>query len=137
MTISRKERHERNNAVIAQLRANGGQDPERTLLILTTTGRKTGKPFTTPLAYQQDGDRLLVFASKAGAPEHPDWYNNLVANPEVTVEALGETYQARATTLQGEERDRYYAKQAEASPAFGDYQKRTTRIIPVVALERI
>jgi deazaflavin-dependent oxidoreductase (nitroreductase family) len=137
MTNDREARHARNATVIDQLRANGGRDPERTLLILTTTGRKSGRPFTTPLAYQRDGDRVLVFASKAGAPEHPDWYLNLVANPEVTVEVLGETYQARATTLKGEERDRYYAKQAADSPVFGDYEKRTTRVIPVVALDRV
>jgi len=137
MTMSREERHARNGPVMEQLRANGGRDPERTLLILTTKGAKTGNPFSTPLAYQQDGDRYLVFASAAGAPKHPDWYRNLVANPEVTVEVLGETFQARATTLEGEERDHFYAKQAEASPAFGDYEKRTTRVIPVVALERI
>ena len=135
--VTRDERHARNQAVIDELRANGGKDPERTLLILTTTGARSGKPFTTPLAYQRDGDRLLVFASKAGDPKHPDWYHNLVANPEVTVEVLGETFQARATTLVGEERDRFYAKQVADSPVFGDYEKKTTRVIPVVALERI
>jgi deazaflavin-dependent oxidoreductase (nitroreductase family) len=135
--VSRDERHERNRQVIEQLRANGGNDPTRTLLVLTTKGAKSGKPFTTPLAYQRDGDRFLIFASKGGADTHPDWYHNLVANPEVTVEAAGETFQARATTLQGEERDRFYAKQAGDSPVFGDYEKNTTRVIPVVALERI
>ena len=135
--VTTNEQHERNRNVIEQLRANGGNDPARTLLVLTTTGAKSGKPFTTPLAYQRDGDRLLVFASKGGAPRHPDWYHNLVANPEVTVEAAGETFKARATTLHGEERDRYYATQAADSPVFGDYERKTTRIIPVVALERI
>jgi deazaflavin-dependent oxidoreductase (nitroreductase family) len=135
--VNRDERHTRNQAVIDQLRANGGKNETMTLLILTTTGAKSGKPFTTPLAYLRDGDRLLVFASKGGDPKHPDWYLNLVANPEVTVEADGETFKARATSLQGEERDRLYAKQVEASPVFGDYEKKTTRVIPVVALERI
>lgn len=135
--VNRDERHARNQAVIDQLRANGGKHDTMTLLILTTTGAKSGKPFTTPLAYQRDGDRLLVFASKAGDPRHPDWYVNLVANPEVTVEADGETFEARATTLVGEERDRFYAKQVAESPVFGDYEKRTTRVIPVVALTRI
>ncbi|MGE0058059.1 MAG: nitroreductase/quinone reductase family protein [Dehalococcoidia bacterium] len=135
--VSRDERHARNQTVIDQLRANGGKHDTMTLLILTTTGAKSGTPFTTPLAYQRDGDRLLVFASNAGGPKHPDWYHNLVANPEVTVEVLGETFQALATTLVGDERDRFYAKQAADSPVFGDYEKRTTRVIPVVALERI
>lgn len=135
--VNRDERHARNQAVIDQLRANGGRHDTMTLLILTTTGAKSGKPFTTPLAYQRDGDRLLVFASKGGDPKHPDWYVNLVANPEVTVEVNGETFKARATTLIGEERDRFYAKQVEASPVFGDYEKKTTRVIPVVALEPI
>jgi deazaflavin-dependent oxidoreductase (nitroreductase family) len=135
--VTRDERHARNQAVIDEMRANGGKREGMTLLILTTTGAKSGKPFTTPLAYQRDGDRLLVFASKGGDPKHPDWYLNLVANPEVTVEVLGETYQARATSLSGEERDRFYAKQVADSPVFGDYEKKTTRIIPVVALERI
>jgi deazaflavin-dependent oxidoreductase (nitroreductase family) len=135
--VNRDERHTRNQAVIDQLRANGGKNETMTLLILTTTGAKSGKPFTTPLAYLRDGDRLLVFASKGGDPKHPDWYLNLVANPEVTVEADGETFKARATSLQGEERDRLYAKQVAASPVFGDYEKKTTRVIPVVALERI
>lgn len=135
--VTREERHARNAAVIDNLRANGGKHESMTLLILTTTGRKSGKPFTTPLAYQRDGERLLIFASNAGGPRHPDWYHNLLANPEVTIEVNGETYRARAITLQGEERDRFYAKQAEASPVFAEYQTRTTRIIPVVALQRI
>jgi deazaflavin-dependent oxidoreductase (nitroreductase family) len=135
--VSRDERHARNQQVIDELRANGGRDTERTLLILTTTGAKCGRSFSTPLAYQRDGERLLIFASKGGDPRHPDWYHNLVANPEVTVEANGETFKARATTLHGEERDRFYAKQAADSPVFGDYEKKTTRVIPVVALERI
>jgi len=129
--------HERNQEVIDGLRANAGKHPTMTLLILTTTGAKSGRPFTTPLAYQRDGERLLIFASKAGAPRHPDWYYNLIANPEVTVEVNSETFTARATPLQGEERDRFYAKQAAASPVFGDYEKRTSRLIPVIALERV
>jgi deazaflavin-dependent oxidoreductase (nitroreductase family) len=129
--------NERNQAVIDQLRANAGKHETMTLLILTTKGAKTGRPFTVPVAYQRDGDRVLVFASKGGAPTHPDWYLNLVANPEVTLEVNGETYQAGATTLHGDERDRFYKKQAEASPVFGEYEKKTTRKIPVVAFERI
>ncbi len=129
---------ERNQAVIDYFRANSGQNNrDMTLLLLTTKGAKSGKPYTTPVAYQRDGDRLLIFASKGGAPVNPDWYVNLVKNPEVTVEVGAEKYQAKAAPLKGEERDRFYAKQAEASPVFGDYEKKTTRVIPVVALERI
>src|SRR3954447_27043938 len=97
--VSNSERNQRNQAVIDELRAAGGQHPTMTLLILTTTGRKSGRPIVNPLAYQRDGDRVLIFASKGGADDHPDWYLNLVANPEVTVEVEGETYRARAKIL--------------------------------------
>ena len=86
--------------------------------------------------YLPDGDRLLVFASKGGAPGNPDWYYNLLAHPQVTVEVGSEKYEATATVLTGEERDRLYAKQARLYPQFADYQTKTTRIIPVIALER-
>jgi deazaflavin-dependent oxidoreductase (nitroreductase family) len=86
--------------------------------------------------YLRDGDRLLVFASKGGAPTNPDWYYNLLAHPEVTVEVGPETYAATATVLSGEERDRLFAKQAGLYPQFGEYQAKTTRQIPVIALER-
>src|SRR6266571_4545876 len=88
------------------------------------------------MADRNDCNRQLVFASKGGAPTHPDWYHNLVAHPQVTVEVGTETYDATATVLTGEERDRLYARQAELYPQFGEYQKRTTRKIPVIALER-
>ena len=84
-----------------------------------------------------DGDRLLVFASKAGAPTNPDWYHNLVANPTATVDVGDESFTVKATVLTGAERDRLYAKQAELYPGFAEYQEKTTRTIPVVALERI
>jgi deazaflavin-dependent oxidoreductase (nitroreductase family) len=86
--------------------------------------------------YLRDGDRLLIFATKAGAPTNPHWYHNLLAHPEVTIEVGPETNQAIATQVTGEERDRLYAKQAELYPQFADYEKRTTRKIPVIALER-
>jgi deazaflavin-dependent oxidoreductase (nitroreductase family) len=105
-------------------------------VLLTSVGAKSGNPFTTPVMYVADGDRLLVFASKAGAPTHPDWYHNLVAHPRVTVEVGTENYEANAEVLVGEERDRLYAQQAERSPIFGEYQAKTTRVIPVVALTR-
>src|SRR5712692_11409649 len=106
------------------------------ILLLHTTGAKTGAERVNPLVYHADGDRLVVFASKGGAPTNPDWYHNLVAHPRVTVEVGTETYEATATPLTGEERDRLYAKQASLYPQFGEYQARATRKIPVIALER-
>ncbi len=84
-----------------------------------------------------DGDRRVIIASKGGAPHHPHWYLNLVANPEVTVEVPGETYRARAVVAEGDERERLYRQQAELMPNFAEYQKATDREIPVVILERI
>ena len=134
------DRIERNRRVVEEFRANGGKVggmwEGRPLLLLTTTGAKSRKQHTTPTMYLPDGNRLLVFASKGGAPTHPDWYRNLVAHPEATVEVGPETYQANATVLTGEVRDRLYAKQAELYPQFGEYQAKTTRQIPVIALER-
>jgi deazaflavin-dependent oxidoreductase (nitroreductase family) len=130
-----------NRAVIDEFRANGGkvggQFAGAPLLILTTTGAKSGKQRTHPLVYLPDGDRLIVFASKGGAPTSPDWYHNLVANPTATVELGNETFDVKATVLTGEERDRIFAKQAEHMPGFAEYQAKTTRTIPVVVLERI
>ena len=129
-----------NDDVISEFRANagkvGGRWEGRDLLLLTTTGRKSGREHTTPMVYSRDGDRLLVYASKGGAPDHPDWYKNLAANPHVTVEVGPETFEATATPLEGEERDRLFAEQAERWPQFGEYQERTERVIPVVALTR-
>ena len=133
------DRNDWNRRTIEEFRANGGKVggiwEGRPLLLLTTTGARRGHRHTTPTIYLRDGDRLLVFASKGGAPTHPDWYHNLLAHPEVTVEVGPETYKATATVLTGEERDRLYAKQAELYPQFADYQKRTSRKIPVIALE--
>lgn len=134
------DRSDWNRQIIEEFRANGGKVggvwEGRRLLLLTTTGAKSGQRRTNPLAYLPDGDRLLIFASKAGMPTNPDWYHNLVAHPDVTVEVGAETYEATATVLMGEERDRLYAKQAQASPAFAEYQAKTTRVIPVIALTR-
>jgi deazaflavin-dependent oxidoreductase (nitroreductase family) len=128
-----------NRQTIEAFRANGGKVggmwEGRPLLLLTTTGAKSGQRRTTPTMYLRDGDRLLIFASKSGAPTHPAWYHNLVAHPQVTVEVGSETYEATATILTGEERDRLYARQAELYPQFGEYQANTTRKIPVIALE--
>jgi len=130
-----------NRQTIEAFRSNGGKVggmwEGRPLLLLTTTGAKSGQRRTTPTMYLRDGDRLLVFASKGGAPTHPDWYHNLVAHPQVTVEVGSETYEATATVLKGEERDRLYARQAELYPQFGEYQTKTDREIPVIALVRL
>jgi len=128
-----------NQAVIEQFRANGGkvQGPNH-LLLLTTTGAKSGQPRTMPLAYSTDGDRLVILASKGGAPTNPDWYYNLLANPVVTVELGTETFQARATAVtDAQERERLYAQHAKLMPGFAEYQQKTTREIPVILLERI
>lgn len=134
------DRSDWNRQIIEEFRANqgkvGGVWEGRRLLLLTTTGAKSGQRRTNPLAYLPDGERLLIFASKAGMPTNPDWYHNLVAHPDVTVEVGAEKYEATATVVTGEERDRLYAKQAEVSPAFADYQAKTPRIIPVIALSR-
>lgn len=130
-----------NQSIINEFRTNvgkvGGPFAGRRLLLLTTMGAKTGRKLTSPLMYNTDGDRVLIFASKGGAPSNPAWYHNLLANPQVTVELGGETFQATATPVTGEERDRLYKKQAEDVPQFATYQENTTRRIPVIALERI
>jgi deazaflavin-dependent oxidoreductase (nitroreductase family) len=128
-----------NEEVIAEFRANGGRVgghwEGRDLLLLTTFGRRTGRTYTTPVVYTREGDRLLIYASQGGSPMHPDWYLNLAENPRVVVEVGAERYDALATPLRGEERDREFAAQAERNPAFGRYQEQTDRVIPVVALE--
>ena len=133
--------NEFNQKVIAEFRANGGKvGPPfegAPMLLLTTTGAKSGQQRTTPLVHTMDGDRLVVIASKAGAPNHPAWYHNLVANPTVTVEKGTERFQARARVAGDEERDRLYAAQARLMPNFAEYQQKTTRRIPVVVLERV
>jgi deazaflavin-dependent oxidoreductase (nitroreductase family) len=125
--------------IIEEFRANGGRVGGRfegaPLALLTTVGARTGRRRTTPVAYLRDGDRVIVFATNAGAPAHPAWYHNLVAHPEVTVEIGTETHTATARPLEGEERDRLYARQAGLSPAFAAYEAATERVIPVIALE--
>jgi deazaflavin-dependent oxidoreductase (nitroreductase family) len=128
-----------NQQVIDEFRANkgrvGGWFEGARLLLLTTTGARTGRPHTTPVGYLPDGaDRVLVIASAAGAPKHPAWYHNLLANPLVTVESGAFTYEARAVVLTGEERDRAFARAVEADPGWAAYQAKTDRVIPVVAL---
>lgn len=129
-----------NSAIIDEFRANegrvGGMFQGMPMVLLTTTGARTGLPRTSPLAYLRDGDRLLVFGSKGGADVHPQWYGNLLADPKVTVEVGDERFTATATPLAGEERDRLWQAQVTANPAFGAYEQKTTRVIPVIALER-
>ena len=122
-----------NRKVIEEYRANKGAGG-RPLLLLTTTGARTGEPRTTPMMYVRDGDRLLVIASNAGAPKHPDWYRNVVANPEVTVEVDTEKFEATAEGPSGAERDRLFAGIVEKYPFFADHQAGVTRTIPVVVL---
>ncbi|HEY9524581.1 MAG TPA: nitroreductase family deazaflavin-dependent oxidoreductase [Thermopolyspora sp.] len=108
-----------------------------TALLLTTTGRRSGREYTNPLIYREhDGDYIVV-ASKAGAPVHPDWYLNLVANPEVTVQVRGDRFKARARTASPEERRELWAVMTRTWPDYDEYQKKTDREIPVVVLERI
>ena len=107
-----------------------------TILLLTTTGRKTGEPRTTPLIYAQDGDRYVIVASKGGAPEHPGWYENLQKTPEVELQVLDEVFPARARTAAGEERVQLWRKANEVWPHYAEYQQKTDREIPVVVLER-
>ena len=130
-----------NQGVIKEFRANqgkvGGQMAGMPVMLLTMTGAKTGRTLTRPLVYSRDGDRIVIIASFAGAPHNPPWYHNLVANPVATVELGADKFQVRATVTSGEERQRLFDRQAEQMAIFKDYQKKTTRQIPVLALTRI
>ena len=130
-----------NRRLVEEFRANngkvGGPFADRPLMVLTTIGAKSGLPRTIPLVYTRDGDRLVIIASKGGAPTNPDWYHNLVANPTATVELPGETFQVTAAIAQGTARDRLFGQQAAQMPGFADYQRNTTRRIPVIVLERL
>ncbi len=129
-----------NEQIIDEFRANGGvvggPIAGASMVLLTTTGAKSGQPRTMPLVYFADGDRMLIVASKAGAPTNPDWYYNLVANPDVTLEIGTEKFPARATVVGEPERTQLFERIAASNPGFGEYQKKTTRTIPVIALER-
>ncbi|WP_322762227.1 nitroreductase family deazaflavin-dependent oxidoreductase [Frankia sp. Cr2] len=129
-----------NERIIEEFRASGGkvggQFEGAPLLLLTTTGAKSGRAQTSPVMYLRDGDRVVVFASYAGNPRNPSWYHNLVAHPRVVVELGEETFPAIATVTGGAERDALFARQAALYPGFNEYQEKTSRVIPVVALER-
>jgi deazaflavin-dependent oxidoreductase (nitroreductase family) len=130
-----------NKAIIEEFRANGGkvggQFAGMPLLLLHTTGAKSQQPRINPMAYTTDGDRYVVIASKGGAPSNPDWYYNLVANPLVTVEVGMEQFHARAMIPAEPERTRLYDQMAAARPNFAEYQRKTTRSIPVIVLTRM
>lgn len=131
-----------NQALINDLRANQGRassGPFRggDVLILTTTGAKSGEARENPLAFSRDNGNYVVVASKGGAPTNPAWYHNLRANPIVKVEALGETFGARARVIDGEQDyERLYREHARKMPGFNEYRQRTSRRIPVIVLER-
>jgi deazaflavin-dependent oxidoreductase (nitroreductase family) len=126
--------------IIEEFRAHegkvGGNFEGAPVLLLHTTGAKSGKERINPIMYLEEDGRIYVFASKAGASTHPDWYYNLVALPEVSVEVGTENFRANATSLDKAERDRIYNMQVERFPGFGEYEKKTTRLIPVVELVR-
>ena len=126
--------NERNKAVIEEFRSRGGG--WASLILLTTIGAKTGQPRIAPLMLVPDGNRLLAVASKGGHPKHPDWYLNLLAHPQVTVEVGSEKFETTARILTGDERERAFKRAVEVFPPYAQYQKRTTREIPVIALER-
>ena len=136
----KKDIQEFNNSIIAEFRGNqgvvGGPFTNIPLLLLTTIGHKTGLERVNPLAYLHDGDRYIVIASFAGAPANPPWYYNLISEPKVVVEAGTERFTARATILEEPERTEMFAKMTALMPLFNEYQSKTSRIIPVIALTR-
>jgi len=133
------DQNERNRLLAEEFRKNGGfVDEEKFkgahLLLLTAAGRKSGKKYTTPMQYMPDGERYVVFASHQGAPEDPDWCKNLVAAGTATVEVGDETHEVRAEVVSGSERDELWKRHVERQPGFGEYERKTTRVIPVIAL---
>ena len=130
-----------NTGIIEEFRANrgkvGGFFDGATLLILHTKGRKSGKPQTVVLNHLEDGDRFVVFGTKGGAPKDPDWVANLLADDGPTIETGTETLPVRAVEITGAERDGLYAEQVERRPVFGTYPGKTSRVIPVIALEPV
>jgi len=127
-----------NKQIIEEFRKNhgkvGGQFEGAPVLLVHSTGAKSGKSRVNPVMYLKDGDRFLVFASKGGAPTNPDWYHNLKAHPNVKIEVGDKTIDVHVEEIKGPEHDRLYAKQASLYPNFGEYQRNTKRIIPVIAL---
>jgi len=138
--ITAEELAEMNRQVIADFRATGGRPGGQfdgiPVVLVHHVGAKSGKERIAPLVPFLDGDRIYVIASKGGSDTNPDWYHNLVAHPETVAEWGTETFPVTARVLQGQERDDVYAKQVAVQPQFGDYQARTSRVIPVIELER-
>ncbi|RSM53336.1 nitroreductase family deazaflavin-dependent oxidoreductase [Actinoplanes sp. ATCC 53533] len=128
-----------NTTIIEQFRARGGKGVAQfgdALLLLHHTGARTGTVRVNPLAYYDDGDRLVIAASKAGAPQHPDWFFNLRANPDTTIELGSETLKVRAAEITGDDYEQTWARVIAAMPGFAGYQAKTTRRIPLIALDR-
>jgi len=139
--MSNTPRTDFNSQVIDEFRANkgvlGGVFEGLRIALLHTTGAKSGAERVNPLAYRRDGDKVVVFASKGGAPTNPDWYHNVVANPEVEVEVGADRFKGRAHVAEGDERERLWSAQKRDMPQFGDYESRTRgRQIPVIVIER-
>ena len=132
------EINERNLRTIDEFRANdgkvGGRFEGKTLLLLHTTGAKSGEERVNPVAYVRDGEKYVVIASKGGAPTNPDWYYNILAHPRLTVEVGTETFQVEAKVAEEPERTRLYNRMVEMMPGFDDYRRNTTRQIPVIVL---
>ena len=128
-----------NKGIIEEFRANGGkvggQFEGAPLLLLHSTGAKSGQARVNPIMYLADGDNYVVFASKAGAPTSPDWYHNLIANPRASVEVGDATVNVVAKVAEGDTRERLWSTQKELYPGFAEYEAKTTRLIPVVVLE--
>jgi deazaflavin-dependent oxidoreductase (nitroreductase family) len=132
------ERTNWNQKIIDEFRANngkvGGRFEGKTLLLLHTTGAKTGKKRVNPVAYVRDGEHYVVIASQGGAPDNPDWYYNILAHPRLTVEVGTETFNVEAEVTEEPERTRLYNKMVEMMPGFDDYRQKTDRVIPVFKL---
>ena len=132
------ERTNWNQQIIDEFRANdgkvGGRFEGKTLLLLHTTGAKSGQEHVNPVAYVRDGVKYVVIASKGGAPTNPDWYYNIVAHPHLSVEVGTETFQVNAKVTEDPERTRLYNKMVEMMPGFDDYRRNTDRVIPVIKL---
>ena len=136
--ISTNERNEHNQRIIDEFRSNdgkvGGRFEGKTLLLLHTIGAKSGQERINPTTYVKDGDRYVVIASKGGAPSNPDWYYNLIANPDIKIEVGTETIPVHAEVTEEPERTRLYNKMADMMSSFNDYRQKTTRVIPVFVL---
>jgi deazaflavin-dependent oxidoreductase (nitroreductase family) len=129
-----------NARIIEEFRSNegrvGGPFEGAPMLLLHTTGARSGAERVSPVVYAEDGDRWVVFASKGGAPTNPDWFHNLRAHPDATIEVGTDTVPVVARAAEGDERERLWSRQKERMPGFADYEQKTTREIPVVVLER-